>query len=310
MFTGITGLTSALVTAIVVLTGGAILRGGAAAADSNQDDQYSNQDDQFLALLDQEGIPALGGAPGLIVTAHHVCGKLDAGMPADRLVDVMVDNAYSIDPRLRRYAPDRLARTETRFISAAVQAYCPADQGKIASIMANPAAGWNEPTQRGSAYTHNAVNSGSDLREPSALGMLNMDGGGVAARYGDDRSDFDADGTVLASLIGAVPSGEITHPDPPQIPQPPPAAQIRIPNPPMAPPPPPQQPPPKPQQVEPPAVGPRPGGAGGSDGTGGIGGGTGGIGGGTGGIGGGNGPAEPSPPPSPPMPPGRVRLAP
>ena len=37
----------ALVTAIVVLSGAAIVRGGAAAADSNQDDQ-------FLALLNKE----------------------------------------------------------------------------------------------------------------------------------------------------------------------------------------------------------------------------------------------------------------
>ena len=65
MFTGITkctgGITShagTLVSAILVLTGAAILRGGAAAADSNQDDQ-------FLALLDQQGIPALEGVPSL-----------------------------------------------------------------------------------------------------------------------------------------------------------------------------------------------------------------------------------------------------
>ena len=43
-----------LVTAIVVLTGAAILRGGAAAADPNQDDE-------FLALLNKEDIPALEG---------------------------------------------------------------------------------------------------------------------------------------------------------------------------------------------------------------------------------------------------------
>jgi hypothetical protein len=159
MSTRITGLTSALVTAIVVLTGGAILRGGAAAADPDQDEQ-------FLALLDEEGIPAIDGVPSLIVTAHHVCRILDAGMPVDDLVDAMVNNAYGIDPSERRYAPGRLARTEARFITAAVAAYCPYDRGKIASLVANPAPGWNEPTHRVAAYTHNAVDSGGDLREP------------------------------------------------------------------------------------------------------------------------------------------------
>jgi len=321
MFTRITGLTSALVTAIVVLIGGAILRGGAASADPDQDEQ-------FLALLDEEGIPALDGVPSLIVTAHHVCHILDAGMPVDDLVDAMVNHAYGIDPRERLYPPGRLARTEARFITAAVETYCPYDQSKIASIMANPAPGSNEPTHRVAAYTHNAVDSEGHRREPPpALDMINMpaawrqptgigaarlphlmDGGVLGlGRYGDDRSDCDAHGLVLASLIGAVPSGEVTEPSPPQIPAPPPpAAQIRIPHQPMATPPPPKQPPPPPQQVEPPAVGPQPGGAAGSGGDGSTGGGGNGSGS-TGGNGRG-GPAEPSP--APPMPPGFVRLAP
>jgi Protein of unknown function (DUF732) len=317
-FTGITIHAGALVTAIAVLTGAAILRGGAAVADSNQDEQ-------FLALLDKEGIPAVTGVPSLIYTAHKVCRKLDAGMLADDLVDAMVNDAYGIDPPERLYASGRLARTEARFITAAVEAYCPYDQSKIASIVANPAAGWNEPTQR--VATHNAVNSGGDLREPPpGLDMINMpaarqeptgtaavwmphlmDGGVfVAGRSGGDRSDFDAHGTVLVSLIGAVPSGEITDPSPPQPPAPPPpAAHVQTaPRPIAAPPRPnqspprPQQPPPPPQQPPPPAVAPQPGGAAGS----------GGDGGGSSGGGGGGRPAEPSP--EPPMPPGFVTLAP
>jgi uncharacterized membrane protein YgcG len=266
-------------------------------------------------------------------------------MPVDALVDTMVNNAYSINPTYRLYDRGRLARTEARFITAAVGAYCPYDQGKIASVMANPA-GWNEPTHRVAAYMQNAVNSANDLREqPSALDMINMpapwqestgtgvsrlshltDGSVVVAgRSWDPRSVCDAHGTVLAWLIEAIPSGDITQPNPPEIPPPPPpTAQIQTPPrpivapprpkqpppPPQKPPPPPQQPPPPPpQQVKPPAVGPQPGGAAGSGGghsTGGNGGGGNGSGS-TGGNGGG-GPAEPSPAPS--MPPGLVRLAP
>jgi uncharacterized membrane protein YgcG len=286
-FTGMTTHAGALVTAIAVLTGAAILRGGAAVADSNQDEQ-------FLALLDKEGIPAVSGVPSLIYTAHKVCRKLDAGMRADDLVDAMVNDAYGIDPPERLYASGRLARTEARFITAAVEAYCPDDQSKIASIMANPAAGWNEPTQRVAPSTHNAVNSGGDLREPPPA--------------------FDVHGTVLVSLIGAVPSSEITDPSPPQPPAPPPpAAHVQTAPRPIAAPPrpiqsplPPQQPPPPPQQPPPPVVDPQPGGAAGSGGGGGNGSGGNG-GGGAGGSGGGR-PAEPSP--EPPMPPGFVTLAP
>jgi Protein of unknown function (DUF732) len=269
MFTGITTHAGFLVTAILVLTGAAILRGGAAAADPNQDDQ-------FLALLDKEGIPALSGVPTLIATAHDACRALDAGYSASAVVDVLTNFASTYDP-----AQDigRYHRTEVRFLRAAVAAYCPNDQGKIASLMANRVPGWNEPTHRVASYTHNAVNSGSDLREPpSVRDMIDlpaawqeptgtgavrlphlMDGGVfVAGRSADDRSDCDAHGIVLASLIGAIP-GEVPLPNPPQIPAPPPPTgqkltpppPIAAPLPPKRPPPPPQQPPPPPQQVEP-----------------------------------------------------------
>ena len=97
---GITTSVGSLVTAIVVLTGAAILRGGAASADPNQDDQ-------FLALLSQEGIPAILGVPDLIKTAHKVCGELDGGVPAETVITELVNNANNITPgadpgRLRR----------------------------------------------------------------------------------------------------------------------------------------------------------------------------------------------------------------
>ena len=267
MFTGNTTHAGSLVTAMVVLTGAAILRGGAAAADPNQDDQ-------FLALLNQEGIPAESGVPNLIDTAHKVCRALDAGTPADAVVNSLVNFAYNDTPTDR----GRLARTEALFVTAAVGAYCPYDQGKLASIMANPVPGWNEPTHRVAAYTHHAVNSGSDLREPppvrdvidlpaawqepTGAGGVRpphlMDGGVfVAGRCGDDRLDCDAHGTVLASLLGALP-GALPPPNPPQIPAPPPTPQRLTPPQPIAAPPPPQQPPPPPEQPPPPPEQPPP----------------------------------------------------
>ena len=102
-FTGISSHVGVVATAVVLLSGAAILRGGTAAADSNDDNQ-------FLARLADEGIPAVEGVPSLVDTAHKVCGALDAGIPANRVVDAFVDNAVSNDPANRQYAPGRLAR--------------------------------------------------------------------------------------------------------------------------------------------------------------------------------------------------------
>jgi Protein of unknown function (DUF732) len=248
MFTGTTGHSGALISAVVVLTGAAILRGGAASADSNQDDQ-------FLALLDQEGIPALRGVPSLIETAHDVCRTLDAGMSAAGLVDAMVNNAVGIDPGERDYTPGRLARTEARFITAAVGAYCPYDRGKIASLRTNPT-GWKEP---GHSIT-------GDIRPAGEI---------------DDPNPPQVPAPPPQAAQIQTPRLPIAAPSAPKRPPPPPQ-QVK---------PPPQQPPPPPQQAEPPAAGPQPGGAAGSGGGGGAGGNGGGSPGGNGaGI-----PADPSP---------------
>src|ERR1700739_977890 len=102
MFTGSTTYAGFLVTAIVVLTGAAILHGGAAVADPNQDAQ-------FLALLNREGIPAQEGVPSLIDTAHKVCRALDSGTPVGAVVNSLVNYAYNVDHTER----GRLARTES-----------------------------------------------------------------------------------------------------------------------------------------------------------------------------------------------------
>ena len=306
MFRGITNHSVAFITAIVALTGAAILRGGPAAADAQQDDK-------FLALLDEEDIPALQNVPSLIETAHRDCRAIDSGIPADALVREKLSEAYSVDPTERRYPVDRLARTMTLFVTAAVEAYCPYDQGKLASITAGSARS-NQPAHQAAAYVPRSTDG-------SVVGT---------ARFRGDRPDSDAQGPALVSLTGAVPAGDLTPSKPPSIPAPsPPAEQIQPPKraiaaqprpkqapppPKQAPPPPPQQPPPPPQQAPHPAVAPQPGGASGSGGGGNGGGGNGGGGDGSGsggccgGRSGGGGPAEHAP--EPPMPPGFVRLAP
>lgn len=280
MFTGTASRAGAVATATVILIGAAILRGSAAAADPNQDDQ-------FLASLDRHGIPALENAPSLIAIAHEVCGRLDGGMPADRVVESMTNFAYNNDPSLHQYPRDRLTRTFSRFVSAAVQVYCPVNQDKIASFSTNPAPPrTNEPTDRVAAYTHTATVSQCDLRDrapasdmittptasqertPTGVVRLPHSIVGdvlVASHHWGDRSDRNSHCDIRAPLIETIPAGETIAPKPPQIPAPlPPPAHILLPprapapsQPPQQPPPPlqqppqPQEPPPPPQELPP-----------------------------------------------------------
>jgi hypothetical protein len=117
MFTGTTHV-GYPVTAFVALTGAAILGGGAASADSNQDDQ-------FLALLSQQGIPALSGIPDLIKTAHDVCGQLNSGVPTSTVVSEFEQFANSVTPGRD---PGRVHRSAIRFVTASAGAYCPNQQ--------------------------------------------------------------------------------------------------------------------------------------------------------------------------------------
>ena len=122
--TGITSLADALVSASVVLTA-AIICAGAARADPSQQDQ-------FLALLEQEQIPPIddGEVPGVVARAHQLCGQLNGGTPVDALVNEEMDRGYAENPRLHLY-PDRVRRTAVRFVTASVHVYCPRHQGEL-----------------------------------------------------------------------------------------------------------------------------------------------------------------------------------
>ena len=111
-----------LVSAAVVLTA-AIICAGAAGADPSQQDQ-------FLALLEQEQIPPVddGEVPGVVARAHQICGDLNGGTPVGTLVDDEMNRGYAENPRLHLY-PDRVRRTAVRFITASVDVYCPIHQG-------------------------------------------------------------------------------------------------------------------------------------------------------------------------------------
>jgi hypothetical protein len=122
--TGIISPADALVSAAVVLTA-AIICAGAAHADPSQQDQ-------FLALLEQEQIPPVddGEVPGVVARAHQICGELNGGTPVDTLVNDEMDRGYGENPRLHLY-PDRVRRTSVRFITASVDIYCPNHKGEL-----------------------------------------------------------------------------------------------------------------------------------------------------------------------------------
>jgi hypothetical protein len=279
MFSGIVRQLPAAVTAVALLMSAAVLPGHTAAASPDQDQK-------FFDLLGEKDIPPVDNANSLITTAHKACSKLDGGMSVGELVDLIRNNGYNENPLTRLNPADRITRTINQFIIASVEAYCPYDRGKIASIAAYRATPSGEPTYRVTAYAHDAVVSR---------------------------------GLVLTSLVDTLPDGEIPPTKPVPVPAAPPPPEQLAPAPQEPPPPPrhvqqapqrqqqvqppPQEPPPEapppeavpPPQVEAPAA-PAPAPAAPAPPA----------------PGGGNGgaPAPESPSPAPPAPPGHIRLAP
>jgi hypothetical protein len=119
--TRITRLPAALVSTSVLLTA-AVVCAGPAGADP--------QEDQFVALLAQEQIPATDNVPGLVYRAHQICGELDGGASVQATIDEEVNTAFGDNPILRQ-VPNRVTRTATRFVIASVTVYCPTHKGQL-----------------------------------------------------------------------------------------------------------------------------------------------------------------------------------
>jgi hypothetical protein len=119
--TRITRLPAALVSSSALLAA-AIVCAGAAGADP--------QEDQFVALLAQQQIPATDNVPGLVYRAHQICGELDGGASVQATIDEEVNTAFGDNPTLRQ-VPNRVNRTATRFVIASVTVYCPSHKGQL-----------------------------------------------------------------------------------------------------------------------------------------------------------------------------------
>jgi outer membrane biosynthesis protein TonB len=127
MFSGIIRRLPHTVTAVALIAAATISPCTTAAADPGQDQK-------FFDLLGQKEIPPVDNANSLIATAKKACSKLDEGMPAGDLVELIRNNGFNENPLARLQPQDRITRTITQFINASVEAYCPHDRGKIASI--------------------------------------------------------------------------------------------------------------------------------------------------------------------------------
>jgi hypothetical protein len=232
------------------------------------------QDQKFFDLLNEQDIPPVDNDNSLIDVAKKTCSRLDEGMSVGDLVELIRNNGFNENPLTRLQNQGRITRTIDRFINAAVQAYCPNNRGKIASIAA----------YQGRPGDSRLVVLASFV-EPLPAGEILP---------------------TKPLPVPAQPPPPVPQEiePPPQQPPPPPRHAPPAPHqaapPPQEPPPPAEAPAPDPG---PPAEAPAPG-------SGGPGGGGPGGGGPGGGSPGGDAPAPASPPPDQPAPPGHIRLAP
>ena len=116
MRTGIPSLVDVLVSASVVLAA-AIICAGAASADPSQQDQ-------FVALLEQDQIPPMDNLPALVARAHQICRELNGGASVYTVVDEEMNGMFEENPAYRQESA-RVHRTAVRFIAVSAEVYCP-----------------------------------------------------------------------------------------------------------------------------------------------------------------------------------------
>ncbi len=116
MRTGITSLADSLLSASLVLSA-SIICAGAAGADPSQQDQ-------FVALLEQDQIPVVDNLPALVARAHQICRELNGGVPLTTVVNEEMNGMFNDNPAFRQDTA-RVKRTSVRFIAVSAEVYCP-----------------------------------------------------------------------------------------------------------------------------------------------------------------------------------------
>jgi Protein of unknown function (DUF732) len=100
----------------VVLTAAIICAGAASAEPSQQD--------QFVALLEQDQIPLIDDLPALVARAHQICGELDGGASIETVVNEQMNAVFEENPAYHQIS-NRVRRTAIRFIAVSADVYCP-----------------------------------------------------------------------------------------------------------------------------------------------------------------------------------------
>jgi hypothetical protein len=95
----------------------AIICAGAASADPSQQDQ-------FVALLEQDQIPPIDDLPALVARAHQICGELDGGASIETVVNEQMNAVFEENPAYHQIS-NRVRRTAIRFIAVSADVYCP-----------------------------------------------------------------------------------------------------------------------------------------------------------------------------------------
>jgi hypothetical protein len=113
---GIASLADILVSASVGLTT-AVICAGAASADPSQQDQ-------FVALLEQDQVPVVDNLPALVARAHQICRELNGGASVYTVVDEEMNGMFEENPAYRQESA-RVHRTAVRFIAVSAEVYCP-----------------------------------------------------------------------------------------------------------------------------------------------------------------------------------------
>jgi hypothetical protein len=116
---GINTLADALVSASVALAA-AVMCAGAASADPSQQDQQ----DQFVALLEQDQIPMIDNLPSLVARARQICSELNSGTPIAAVVNEEMNGIFEENPAYHQEFA-RVKRTAIRFIAVSSEVYCP-----------------------------------------------------------------------------------------------------------------------------------------------------------------------------------------
>jgi Protein of unknown function (DUF732) len=83
-----------------------------------------SQQEQFVALLEQDQVPLIDNLPALVARAHQICAELNGGTSVYTVVDEEMKGIFEDNPAYYQESA-RVHRTAIRFIAVSAEVYCP-----------------------------------------------------------------------------------------------------------------------------------------------------------------------------------------